>query len=149
MPSVKNEHIIKAPAEMVFDRVTNAENFPKVAPHIKSVEFLSEQKTGLGTKFKETRIMKGRESSTVLEITEYDPPHRARFVTGQGGTIWDSVYTTTPVEGGTKLTLTMDARPHKFTAKLITPLIMGMISIAIDADNLAVKAHCEAEAAQM
>jgi len=146
MASVKSEHIIKAPVEMVFDRVTNVANFTTVAPHIKSVEFLSEQTSGIGTKFRETRVMKGRENSTVLEITEYDPPHRARFITDQGGTIWDSVYTTEAAEEGTKLTLVMEARPHRFAAKLITPLIMGMVSKAIEEDNLAVKAHCETTA---
>jgi len=145
VPRVKSQHIIKAPIETVFDRVTNVENFTTVAPYIKSIEFLSEHRSGIGTRFRETRIMKGRETSTELELTEYDSPYHARFISDTGGTVWDSVYTTEAVQDGTKLTLLMEARPHKLAAKLITPLIMGMVSKAIDEDNLAVKAHCEAE----
>ena len=45
------------------------------------------------TRFRETRVMKGREASTVLEVTEYESPRRIRLVSDEGGTIWDTVFT--------------------------------------------------------
>ncbi len=143
MSTVRTEHIIKAPVETVFDRITNIENFTTVAPHIISIEFLSKQKSGVGTRFTETRVMKGRKASTELELTEYRPHEHARFISDAGGTIWDSVFTTTPEDDGTKLTMVMEARPHKFFAKIITPLIMGMVGKAVNEDMLGVKTYCE------
>ena len=50
---------IDAPVETVFAALANIETFPDRAEAIASVEFLSDQKRGVGTRFRETRIMKG------------------------------------------------------------------------------------------
>lgn len=70
-----------------------------------------------------------------------------RLVSDQGGTIWDTVFTTRPMgEGVVELEMVMDARAYKLPAKLLNPLIKGFIRKAIEKDLDAVKAHCEAAA---
>lgn len=137
---------IKAPVAAVFDAVTNVENFPEKNADILRVEILTEQKRGVGARFRETRRMGKREGTTELECTEYVENQRVRFVTDQGGAVWDSIFTTTASDGGTLLTLEMEARPHKFMARIITPLIAGMVSKAVEKDMDAVKAYCEGNA---
>ncbi len=137
---------IKAPVAAVFDAVTNIEKFPEKSADIVSAELLTEQKKGVGTRFRETRRMGKREGTTELECTEYVENERVRFVTDQGGAVWDSVYTTEQSGGGTLLTLEMDARPHKFMAKIVVPMILGMISKAVEKDMDAVKDYCEGNA---
>jgi len=134
---------INAPAAVVFDAVTNIEKFPEKSADIVSVEILTEQKTGVGTRFRETRRMGKREGTTELECTEYVENERVRFVTDQGGVIWDSVYTVAEDNDGTKLTLEMDARPYKVMPRIVLPFIIGMISKAVEKDMDAVKDYCE------
>ena len=136
--------IVEAPVADVFEAVAHIDNFSTIVPEIEAVEFLSETRRGVGARFKETRRMGKRSCATELEVTEYVPGERVRLVSDQGGTIWDSVFTTRELaEGRTELTLVMDAHAYRFLAKLLNPLIGGMLKKAIAKDLDAVKAHCE------
>jgi uncharacterized membrane protein len=151
---VEEEHIvatvsttrrINAPIEKVFAVVAHIGNFSKAVPHINDVEFLTDQHRGAGTKFKETRVIRGRETSTVLEVTEYTPNERVRMVSDTGGAVWDTVFRMRPVEGGTQLGMIMDAHPHTLLARITTPSFKGTIGNAVEADLDAIKTYCESE----
>ncbi len=135
---------IKASRELVFNTVADIENFSKAIPHIKEVEFLTESRLGVGTRFRETRDMNGREAVTELEVTEYEENEKVRLVTDSHGTVWDTIFITEDKDGSTLLTLKMDARPHSFLARIMIPLTAGIIKKAIDKDLQAVKEYCEA-----
>jgi uncharacterized protein YndB with AHSA1/START domain len=135
---------IQASIESVYEAVAHIENFQAICPHITNVEFLSENKTGVGARFTETRQMGKREGKTTLEVTEYVPNERIRLVSDQGGTIWDTVFTTKPSgSGSVELNMVMEAKAYKFLAKLVNPLLKGMIRRFVEKDLDAVKAHCE------
>lgn len=135
---------IAAPAEKVFAAVADVEQFSRAVEGIERVEFVSDVRTGAGTRFRETRLMRGREATVELEITEFAPPERVRFLSEAGGVRWDSVFTVAAARGGnTRLTLIMEATPLTFPARLMVPLMKGMVRKAIAADMDAVKAHCE------
>ncbi|MHC4850362.1 MAG: SRPBCC family protein [Planctomycetota bacterium] len=134
---------INAPAATVFETVAHIENFSKAVPGIVNIEFLTESRTGVGTKFKETRVMKGREATVELEVTEYEPNQRIRIVSDTHGTVWDTVFTVAENAGQTQLEMVMDANAYKLLPKLMNPLIRGMIQKAIEGDMDAVKAYCE------
>jgi len=134
---------INAPVERVFDVISDMRNFSKALPHITHVEFLTEQKSGLGTRFRETRTMNGKEHQTELEVTEFEPNGRIRMVAEQGGTIWDSLFTVTPGAGGTELKLEMDAIANGILAKVMNVLIKRMVQKQIERDLDGVKAYCE------
>ena len=135
---------IQAPIEQVFDAVAHIENFQKAVPAITNVEFLTETRRGVGTRFKETRLMGKREASTELEVTEYVENDRIRLVADAGGTIWDTVFTVKLADGGgVELSMVMDAKPYKLLAKFFNPLIKGMIQRHIEKDMDAVKEYCE------
>ncbi len=137
---------IAAPVETVFDAIAHPENFERVAPQLKRIEFLSETRRGTGTSFRETRVMKGRETVTQLEITEYAENDRVRMVTDSHGTVWDTLFTVAPDGDGTRLTLSMDARPHVWSQKLMVPLIRKMVARAVEDDMQGVKSWCEGRA---
>ena len=134
---------INAPLNLVFKTVSDINNFSKAIPGIINVEFLSEVKSGVGTRFRETRLMKGKETTTELEVTEFVENDRVRMVTDSQGAVWDSVFTVKTVNDKTNLTLVMDARPHKFIQKMMIPMIKGMISKTLEKDMDAVKTYCE------
>ena len=137
---------IDAPIELVFKTVADIKQFSQAIPHIVNVEILSEIQTGVGTRFRETRLMRGKEATTELEVTEYFENERIRLVSDAGGTIWDTVFTVAPKDGQTELTMTMDADAYKLLSKLMNPFIMGMVKKAVENDMDAVKAFCEKSA---
>jgi carbon monoxide dehydrogenase subunit G len=134
---------IAAPIEQVFETIANVESFKRAIPHIVDIEFLSETRSGVGTRFRETRLRKGNKATTDLEITECVANDRIRMVTDSHGTIWDSVFAVKEAPGGTELTLTMDANAHQVVAKLMNAIVMPAIRSAIEADLDSVKQYCE------
>ena len=136
---------IEAPVERVFDTIAHIDNYSKAIPHIVKVEILSDVKSGVGTRFRETRTMRGREATTELEVTEYVENDRIRVVSDTGGTVWDSMFMVKPAQKGTDLTLVMDARPRRLVARIMTPMIMGVVKKAVEDDMDAVKNYCEKE----
>ena len=143
MTQTRTSREIEASPEVVFETVAHIENFWQAVPAITNVEFPTETKSGVGTRFRETRLMKGRAATTELEVTEYETDTRIRLVSDEGGTVWDTVFTVAPKGSGTELTMVMDARPHKLLAKVTTPLMGRMIAKAIESDMDAVKSYCE------
>ena len=110
---VKVTRTINAPVQRVFETVSDITKFAETQPDITKIEFLSDQEIGVGARFKETRIMKGKEATVELEVTEYCPNERVRLVSDSHGTVWDSKFTTTANRADTKdLTLVMEARPQ-------------------------------------
>jgi uncharacterized membrane protein len=143
MASVTVARSIEAPAGVVFRTVSDINHFSEAVPHIVNVEFLSEVKSGVGTRFRETRVMNGREASTELEVTEYVANDRVRLVSDAGGAVWDTVFTVSASGAETELTMTMDARPHTLAARLAVPFMMRMVKGAVERDMDAVKTFCE------
>ena len=134
---------INAPIELVFKTISDINNFSKSVPDIVKVEFLSDVKSGVGTRFRETRLMKGKEAMTELEVTEFVENDHVRYVTDSHGTVWDTVMSVKTVHGKTDLTMIMDAIPHKLMQKVMIPMIKGMISKALEKDMDSVKTYCE------
>jgi uncharacterized protein YndB with AHSA1/START domain len=65
---------IAAPVEQVFDTVADTRNEPSFNPAMASAEMLTPLPIGLGTRF---RARMGRGGSPMLvELTEFDRPHR-------------------------------------------------------------------------
>lgn len=143
MSTIKVTRRIQAPVKEVFQTISDIRNFSKAVPDIVDVEFLSEIKSGVGTRFRETREFKGREAKTELEVTEFIENEYIRIVSDTQGTIWDSLFTVTEKDKGCELTLEMEARPYKFFSKIMTPIMKGFISKALERDMDAVKEYCE------
>ncbi|MCO4772238.1 MAG: SRPBCC family protein [Deltaproteobacteria bacterium] len=135
--------LIDAPIGEVFHAVADFDNFSDALPHIVRLEFLTAQKKGVGTRFRETRLHNGREATTLIEVTEYIEAERVRLVTDQGGTVWDSVFDVREVGFQTELTLTVEATPYKLFAKLVTPFVRATVARALESDLDEVKAYCE------
>jgi carbon monoxide dehydrogenase subunit G len=134
---------IEAPPARVFRSVAHIEEFSKAVPGIVRVEFLTGQHTGKGTRFRETRLLRGKESSVDLEVTEYEPDARVRLVSDTHGTVWDTVFTVTPEGSASVLAMTMDATGRGLVPKIMNVLIKGMVQKAIASDLASVKAYCE------
>lgn len=143
MPVIQVIRNMNAPLARVFECVADVRQFTEVLTHATGLEFLSEKHEGAGTRFRQTRVMNGKESTTELEITEYVENERVRMVSDAGGAIWDTLFTVVRDGESTILTTTLDARPYKLLPKLMYPFIEKMIRKAIEKDMDLVKAFCE------
>ena len=137
---------INAPIDVVFATISDIRNFSEALPHIVGYEILTDIQVGVGTRFRETRLMNRKEATTELEVTEFVENDHVRMVAESGGTVWDTVFAVRTVGDGTELTLTMDARAQGLMSKLVNPMIKGMIQKVIEGDLDIVKSHCEARA---
>ena len=137
---------INAPPELIFRFVSQVENLPSQDPDVIRVEFLTEQRTGVGTRFRETRRMKKSELQTELLVTEWEESARVRMVADSHGTIWDTTFTVEPTAGGGRLTIAMDARGQGFPQRIMNALFRGMYRRGIEKHLDALKGHCEAAA---
>jgi hypothetical protein len=135
--------IINAPVDVVFSTIADIRQFSKAIPHIVDFEILSDVKSGVGTRFCEVRLMRGKEAWTALEITEYIQDERVRIVADSHGTVWDTVFSVKAANGKTELVITMSAKAHKFLPKMINPLVKGIIKKAIAKDMDFVKVFCQ------
>lgn len=147
MTRVSVKRTIAAPPEVVFEAFANIENLPKMSPDIVRIEFLTDDRSGVGTRFRETRRMNnGKEMVTELEVTERVDNERARMVADSHGTVWDTTFTVKPIGNETEFAVIMDARAHELFPKLLNPLMKPMFKRGIEkyADDM--RAYCESKA---
>lgn len=144
MTTLTVERTIHAPVERVFRAVTDIGALPSTNPDILRIEFLSERRTGVGTRFRETRRMgKKGEHVTELEVTEYTEGAHARMVTRDPGTVWDTCFGFDPTPEGTRLTLRMEARAKSFGSRFALGLFKPLIRRGIEKHLTQLGAHCE------
>ena len=91
MAGFRRSVIVHKPIEEVFDFASNVDNASIFMPNITKIEMLTEGGLKPGAKFKETRRMKGKERSAVIEIVEHKRPevHAAgAAMMGMRATYW-------------------------------------------------------------
>ena len=72
------------------------ESFSKGGSYILGSEFLTDARSGVSTRCRETRVTPWPEAATELGMTEFVDNERVRLVSGAGGTVWDTVLTVRP-----------------------------------------------------
>jgi uncharacterized protein YndB with AHSA1/START domain len=75
---------IDRPVEEVFAYISDADRLADWDPRVVRVVRETEGPLGVGTRFRETRKVFGREVDQVVEVSEYEPPNRfsLRIVSG-------------------------------------------------------------------
>jgi ribosome-associated toxin RatA of RatAB toxin-antitoxin module len=144
MKPIITSRTIHAPLEYVFQTVSDVRNFRKAVPHITNIEFLSEQQQGVGTRFRETRTMNGREQTVELEVAEYVENERVRMIADAGGTIWDTLFSVSQAGNHVELKMQMNVRPYRFLARIVNFMIRSIVVKGVESDMDAVKLFCEA-----
>ncbi len=141
--TISVERTIQASPEAVFAAVAEVEHLADIVPDVTDVEFLTETRSGVGTRFVETRQQAGRDFVTELEITEHEAPKRVRMVAENRGTVWDSLFEIEARGDRSLLRATMEARADKMTTRLRNKAMAPLLRKAMAAHLDAVKAHLE------
>lgn len=117
---------VNAPIERVFDVYSDLRRAPERASGIKSLEVLTEGPVGVGTKFRETRVLFGREATEQMEITEFRRNEMYAVECTSCGTHYRSEFEFRPEGGATLVAMSFDGRPVTKTARILG-LVMGAL----------------------
>lgn len=143
---------IAAPADRVWAIITDLENSPTVISGIDSVDILGgPDGFGIGTRWRETRTMFGRQATEEMEISELVPGRSYRTEAASHGMNYESMMEVVPV-GDSACTLTMrfageaTSTTSKVMGATIGRLFVGSTRKALAKDLADIAAAAEAQA---
>ena len=141
---------IALPVQRVFERITDISSWPDVAESIVGVEVLTEGPVGVGTRFRETRVMFGKEASEEMEVTAFEPPRSWTHEARSHGMHYVTTTTFEPTnDGGTEICMRFAGTPTSLGGKimgvLMGALMKGQCLKATKKDLADMKAAYEAE----
>jgi carbon monoxide dehydrogenase subunit G len=129
MPSFTITRHIAAPPDVVFHYAADFERAPQRIRGIKKVELLTQGPVGVGTRFKETRIVFKREATETMEVVAFDPPRGYTLGAESCGCRYRIQFRFAPANDGTDVELKFDAEPLTFLARLMGFLMGRMIEM--------------------
>src|SRR5687768_14812013 len=128
-----NEWISRSPKE-VFDFITSSDNAPKVVQSVKSMVKLTEGPVRVGTRYRETRLMAGKEQHAELEVVAYEPNQKYAMKNVTDGIETVYRYTFHPEADGTRVDLVCEVQAGGLK-KLMLPMVVSILKKE-DGDHL-------------
>jgi uncharacterized protein YndB with AHSA1/START domain len=129
---------LSAPPDRVYAMLTDLEGTAGQMRAILRFEKLTPGPTRVGTRWRETRKMFGREASAEMEIKRLEPPRRIEKACEEQGCAYLTVFELQPDGAGrTRVTLTFTAEATGVMGWLMKPmgaLLKGTMRKVIEAD---------------
>ena len=122
MASLRLTKHIDAPPEITFAVAADVARWPESIGSIELVEMLTDGPVGVGTRFRETRTMFGRQTAEVMTFTAFDPPQGFTLEALSHGARIVSVHRFIPDIAGTLVELTIRTKAQSLLARLYAPL---------------------------
>jgi len=113
---------------------------------IERIEVLTDGPVGVGTRFRETRILFKREATEEMEFTAFEPGVSYSVGCESCGCRYDTRFDFVPEGGGTRVEMRMETKALTFGAKLMSPLaklMAGAMRKMLENDLSEVKATAE------
>lgn len=140
---------IDAPAQRVWDIVTDLDASPQVLSGVDRVERLDGgDGFEVGTRWRETRTMFGRQASEEMAVTAVEPPRSYTVEAGSGGTSYRSTIAVMPLdERRCRLTMGFSAQSAGIAGRVLSAtvgrLFLGSTRKALqrDLDDIAAAAE--------
>lgn len=140
---IKLSLAIVAPIDVVFDLFTNLDTIGENITGIKSIEVLEgPAKMQKGTKWKETRVMFGKEATETMTITQLEPNKMYTAIAASHGMEYVTTYTFGGDGDKTVVDMEFSGKPISLAAKLFTPvglLFKGVAAKALKKDMMELK----------
>ena len=128
-----SEWISRSPKE-VFDFISSSDNAPKVVQSVKSMVKLTEGPVLVGTRYRETRMMDGKEQHAELEVVAYEPNQKYAMKNVTEGIETVYRYTFHPEADGTRVDLVCEVKAGGLK-KLMLPMVVSILKKE-DGDHL-------------
>jgi uncharacterized protein YndB with AHSA1/START domain len=131
---IKVHRRIAAPAEAVWEVLTDVQHAPETLRGVTGVQILEQPAYGVGTRWVETRRILGKEDSQTLEVTESEPPRSTVVEARSAGVDYRTAFTLEPVEGGTRVEVVFGAsHPDPNLLQRLTATVFGRVGAAVTA----------------
>ena len=149
---VSTHIFIEAPLESVWHAITDIEHAQEMITGIIGLEILEQSENQLiGLKWKETRLMFGKEAIETMWITDSVNHQFYRTRAESHGSIYISELAVQAKDNGTVLTMSFSGKAQtafmKFISVLMTPFMKGSMIKMLDKDLVDIKQFVESKAA--
>ena len=112
---------IEADCETVFSYATDVPNWPDYITGIVGTEILDEEPMRLGTRFRETRVMFGKEATEEMEFVEFDSPRRYVVESVSCGAVFRSeCCCEARDENRCKISISVSSRPLTMVSRVLS-----------------------------
>lgn len=146
-----DDHFAVSPS-LVFRALADPDAYCQWMPNFVGVERLTPGAFGLGSAFRETRRMYGKEATEHFEVTAWEPERLLElYVDGKKGSTGKGQYRfryeLTPEGTGTRLRLHADIGGMGPLLSLLGRLMVGVFKKSIVKDHIALRTYLEKAAA--
>ena len=140
---------ITAPASRVWQIITDLELCEQVITGIDGIEILAGgERFGVGTRWRETRTMLGKQATEEMEVTAIEPGRSYVVEAGRASVLYRSTLTVDALdEGRSRLSMSFGAEPKSMAARVLAAtvgrLFVGATKKALrrDLDDVAAAAE--------
>lgn len=152
MAELRIEHEVAAPAGAVWAVLTDLERSPENISGVDSVERLDGGSAfGVGTRWRETRTMMGRQATEIMEVTALEPERSYTVEADSRGVHYRSVMGVEPLDAErSRVFMTFDGQPQgavgKVMAATLGKLFEGATRKALQQDLRDIAAAAERQA---
>ena len=123
--------------EVVFERITDFANLAEHVEGIEKIEMLTDGTVGVGTRFRETRIMFNREATEEMHVIEFEHPKYYTLQADSCGALYTTRVEVEAEPGGSRVVMSTTVKPQTLVAKLMSPLgflMKGMMKKCLEQD---------------
>lgn len=129
MPKFSLSQTIHAPRDRVFSLASDFSQAASFIEGIKAVDLLTEGAIAVGTRFRETRVMFGKEATEEMSVSEFLPPERYELTAESCGIRYCSTFVFSEWGDATKVSMTFEGRPLTFMAKAMAFMMAPMMRL--------------------
>jgi len=147
MATVKVQSDIGAPVDAVFARFTDIQHSAARVGGIKDIQLLTPGSFELGTRWRETRDVLGRQDDAEMEITSFEKNRHYTITHHKGSVRIDTTFRFEPIAEGTRVSIEFGLNPQGLPPGLLAPLewaIAGKVQDVLSRDLADLKASLEA-----
>lgn len=127
---VQIEREVAASPEEVWRVLTDLDHAAETLSGVSRVELLTDGPYTVGTRWRETRKMFGKEATEEMRVTAVEAPARTTVEADSDGVNYVTVFTLTPAGDGTRLAMAFTARqPDPSRVQKLTWAVFGKLGI--------------------
>lgn len=149
MSTTHVEREVAAPSQRVWAVMTDLERSPEVLSNVEAIERLDDGSGfGVGTRWRETRTMMGRQATEEMAVTAVEPGRSYTVEANSRGAHYRSVLAVDPLGGErSRLSMTFGGEPTGLASKLLSAtlgrLFEGATRKALEQDLADIAAAAE------
>jgi len=147
MAGFEKQIVVNASPDQVFTYLADFTRHDEWTAHPVNIQQTSEGAIGAGSTFTSRNHFMGRDLEDALVVKEFVSNERLVFEADGNTGLFRHVIEIQPVDGGSRVTKSIEALRTPLIGKLLAPVLMFVAPRALTHDLERIKAHVEADAA--